>query len=701
MPVLLLILAAVAVGWWLLRPAKGAQTVNAERGTIISTVETTGKLQAETSAQLSFNRSGRVKRVLAKEGDTVKAGDVLAELDTEDLARSVDQAEVQLEISKLKLQQAQEGSREEDIVGATADLNAATARLNSVKQGSRAEDIAAAQAAANEAQARLDAVKKGPTQEDIATAEATLRQAQAKLAEARQPATPEQISGAEAAVRQAQANYDALKKGASEEDLAAAQAALDQANANLAKAKQGASQDDIDAAQAKVDEAKAARDQVAATTSNAKEQARLDVVQASNALQNVQDVYGKIKDENDQKKPQDLTGDDKDREAKALRDVNDAQARVNQASLNYDAAKKSEIAQLAQADANIQEAQAALDKLKAGPTAEDVSIAQAGVDSAQAKLDQVRAGPEPEELAAAQAQIDQAQANLDHLKAGGTQSEIDAAQAEVDKAQAALDKLNAGPTAEDVRVATEEVAQAQANLDKVKSGATPEELQEAQAQVDAAQATLDKLRAGPTDTDLAILQKQILLSQISLDSANSQLDDAQLTTPIAGTVLTMGLDVGETVGGLQQVASVADLTSLRIKADIDELDIGRVSVGQAVTVTLDAYPGVKLPGRIDKLAPGATQKQGSTVYQATVSFSAADGVVPREGMAANVDVTAQRKDDVLLLPNRAIETVGDRQYVTIRDGDTTRDVEIETGLSNNSETEVVSGLNEGQAVVVR
>jgi HlyD family secretion protein len=502
-------------------------------------------------------------------------------------------------------------------------------------------------------------------------------------------------------VRQAQANYDALKKGASEEDIAAAQAALDQAMANLEQVRKGATPEDIQAAQAKVDEAKSTRDQVAATTSNAKEQARLDLVQASNALQNVQDIYGKIKDENDQQKPEDLTDDDKNREAKALRDVKDAEARVDQAALNYETAKKNEIAQLAQSDANIQAAQAALDKLNAGPTAEEISIAQAGVDSAKAKLDSLTAGPEPEELAAAQAQVDQAQAGLDQLKAGGTQAEIDAAQADVDKAQAALDKLKAGPTAEDIRVAEEELAQARANLDKVKAGATPEEMQQAQAQVDAAQAALDKLRAGPTRTDLAILEQGIVLSQISVDAANSELDNAKLTTPIAGTVLTIDLEVGETVGGYQRVADVADLNSLRVKADIDELDVGRVSVGQAVTVTLDAYPGVKLHGTIEKLAPGATQKQGSTVYQATIDFTGAEGVVSREGMAASVDVTAQRKDDVLLVPNRAIETVGDRHYVTIQEGDTTRKVEIETGLSNNADTEVISGLGEGQIVVIR
>ena len=151
---------------------------------------------------------------------------------------------------------------------------------------------------------------------------------------------------------------------------------------------------------------------------------------------------------------------------------------------------------------------------------------------------------------------------------------------------------------------------------------------------------------------------------------------------------------------MQPVMTVANTGSLRVKADIDEIDVGRISAGQAVTVTLDAYPGVKLPGKIDELAPGATQKQGSTVYQATISFTVQEGVVPREGMAANVDVTAQRKDNVLLLPNRAFVTVSDRQYVTVKNGSTTQKVEVETGLSNSSDTEVLTGVEEGQVVLI-
>jgi RND family efflux transporter MFP subunit len=700
-PLAVLGLLAVVAAIWLLTPPKALPTATVTRGTIISTVETTGKLEAETAASLAFKTSGVVEKVLAKQGDNVEAGEVLAQLDTAQLSFNLAEANTQLEISKLKLQQAKDGARPEDITAAAADLDAAIARLNNTRSGGRVEDIAAATAALNQAQAKLDAVKKGASKQDIEQAQAMLTQAQAHLQAVKQPATPDQIAQAEAAVREAQANYNSLKAGARAEDLKAAQAALDQATANLNKVKAGPTTDDIAGAQAKLDQAKATRDQTAAAASNAKEQARLDMVQASNALQNAQDAYGKIKYDNDHVSPGDLTDDDRNKEAKALRDVQDAQARVDQALSTYNTAKANEIAQLNSADASVREAQAAVDKVKAAPTAQDIAIAQADVDSAKAKLDALKAGPKSEDLAAAQAGVDQAQANLNGLKAGGTPSDVAAAQAEVDKAQAALDKLKAGPTPEEIREAEQAVAQAKANLDKVKAGATPDEIREAQAQVDAAQANLDKAKAGPQPTDLEILQRQIDLAQISVDRATSAVADAQLKAPFGGTLLTIDVKMGEMVGAQQPIASLADTSSLRITADIDEIDIGRVSAGQAVTVTLDPYPGVKMAGKIERLAPGATQKQGSTVYQATISFRPAEGVVPREGMAANVDITAQRKDNVLLLPNRAFETVGNRQYVTLSENGSSRKVEVETGLSNNTDTEVVSGLEPGQVVLLR
>ena len=66
------------------------------------------------------------------------------------------------------------------------------------------------------------------------------------------------------------------------------------------------------------------------------------------------------------------------------------------------------------------------------------------------------------------------------------------------------------------------------------------------------------MKAGPTSTDLAILEQNIALAQLSVDNANAQLADSRLVSPLAGTVLQINLDVGEQVGGMQQVATVAD-----------------------------------------------------------------------------------------------------------------------------------------------
>ena len=106
LPVILVLAVAIGAAYFFLRPQGGPSTAIVRRGTIISTVETTGKLEAQAKANLSFKQSGRVDRVIAKQGDTVKAGDALAELDNANLRRNLYEAMAQLDISKLKLQQA-------------------------------------------------------------------------------------------------------------------------------------------------------------------------------------------------------------------------------------------------------------------------------------------------------------------------------------------------------------------------------------------------------------------------------------------------------------------------------------------------------------------------------------------------------------------------------------------------------------------
>ena len=806
----LLLLGAAAFGVSQTLAAKPTlRTATVQRGEIRSTVETNGRLEALTTAGLGFKAGGRLTRLTVQAGDVVTAGAVLAELDTATLLRSQQQATTERDIAQLRLQQAKDGPRPSDLAAAQADLQSALAALAEaqgggqstdiraaeaglaaavakradlqrgptaaqistaqatlreaqaglakVQKGASADDIAAAQADVRQAQAGLDKVQAGATASDIAAAEAAVRQAQATLDRAKAPARTEDIAGAQAAVRQAQAGLDKAKAPARAEDIAGAQAAVRQAQANLAKVQAGATTQDLAVAQARLDAARASKTQVAATTSNAKEQARIAQDQAANRVRDAQQQFADISEAlnrayRDRGRP--VPDEEQAREDAAMRAVQDAQGGLEQAGLAYEAAKQNEIAALAQADGAIREAQAALDTLRAGATPSDVAAAQAAVDQAQAALTKLQAGGSAGDVAAAQAAVDQAQATLTKLqngalagdtaaqqaavdqaqaalaklRAGPTAPDVAAAQAVVDQAQARLRKLQAGPSAEDVaaaqatvdraqaaltearsgarpdalREAQAGVDQAQANLDKVKSGATAATQSAAQARVAAAQAALDLKQQGPTATDLAILQQQVQLAQYTLDSATAALADARLIAPFAGTVLTVDPKVGELVGS-SPILQLARLDTLRAQADIDELDVGRVRAGQAVTLTLDAYPGQKLPGVVESLAPGATQKSGSTVYQATVVFTPTLGVQPRPGMAAGLLITAASKSGVLVVPKRALENIGGQQYVTLVDGSVQRKQRVELGLSNATDSEIVDdgSLTVGQTVVVR
>src|SRR5689334_9799652 len=112
----LAVAALGATGAW--RPSAPQSTIRAAavvRGDIVSTVQTNGKVQAQTVASIGFRGGGRVVKVDVKEGEVVRAGQVLAELDADALTRQRDEAGVQLDIARLRLQQAGEGARPEEI----------------------------------------------------------------------------------------------------------------------------------------------------------------------------------------------------------------------------------------------------------------------------------------------------------------------------------------------------------------------------------------------------------------------------------------------------------------------------------------------------------------------------------------------------------------------------------------------------------
>jgi HlyD family secretion protein len=271
---LILTLAVACAGASTAQSPQGQNTVvRVRRGTLEVTVSGSGNLQPHTLVNLAFPQSGIVRKVYVGVGDTVKAGQVLAELDTRDLELQLQNARINLEIARIRLAQAQ-----------------ATARA-------RPADLAAAQAALANAQASLEALKSGPDPRDREIARLNYEVAknavwQAQLSRDKTAGSPGASSVdlelAQARVGQAelQAEVSRLQSGPTEQQLKAAEAALAQARANLTRLQVQDPSLDVQLAQYQVQQAEIAVRQLELRLEQARLVAPIDgVVTAVNLVE--------------------------------------------------------------------------------------------------------------------------------------------------------------------------------------------------------------------------------------------------------------------------------------------------------------------------------------------------------------------------------------------------------------------------------
>jgi HlyD family secretion protein len=376
--------------------------------------------------------------------------------------------------------------------------------------------------------------------------------------------------------------------------------------------------------------------------------------------------------------------------------------------------------QVAAAQAALNQASAQRDQLLSGATEAEIAAAQATVKSAKANYDRVKAGPSPEEVAQAQAVLDSAQASLQQAQAAydrvagredvGMLPESLAMQnatIEMNRAQANYDALLSHPTAAELASAQAQVAQAEAQLAQLQAGIEPQ-LRVAEAAVDAAQAQrdiahaqLDLLQAGARRSEIAAAEAQVEQAQVAVDSARLASKRADLEAPLDGTVASVAIEVGEAVGPQVPAMTLVGDSQFTIEADVDEADIGWIEIGQEVKITFDAFPDQELAGRVLAVAPLASVDLGIVSYRVAVG-SQETSLPLRAGMTANTEIVKEQREDVLLVPNLAIALDADTglKYVDRQAATGLERVEIETGLTTDTYSEVLSGLQEGDLVVI-
>jgi len=371
-----------------------------------------------------------------------------------------------------------------------------------------------------------------------------------------------------------------------------------------------------------------------------------------------------------------------------------------------------------------------LARLDSEQLALQVQQAEAALEAAQAQLALLKAGARPEQIAAveaglqaAQAQVSAAAANRDQLEGGASDAQIAAVEVQVAAAELqhrvtliAHDRTMQEEHNEekkeqsryDLYAAEQALAAAQAGLDAALAGADADMVRAARAAVsaaaaqqDAAQAQLDTLLAGATDGQIAGAEAQVAQAQAALDMAELLLEHATLRAPFDGIIAAVNVKVDEMASAGLPAITMLDASRFHITAGVDEIDVGQLVEGQAVQVTLDALPGVELTGTVERIAPDATTQGGVVYYDVIVELDSTDAPI-RADMTANATIVVEELTDVLMVPTWVVRIDRDtgQTYVQRQVGEQTERVDIQLGMRGNGVVQVLSGLEEGDVLVL-
>jgi len=321
----------------------------------------------------------------------------------------------------------------------------------------------------------------------------------------------------------------------------------------------------------------------------------------------------------------------------------------------------------------------------------------------------------------------------DHVRQGQILAKVDdaSAQADLESASANASSAAAGVTSAQAGVSSSQsgVTSAQASLSAAQENlrelrhseeTTDGQIADAEAQVASARSQLQQAHASVTSANAQVAQ-----AQGSLTSANAQVDQAQeavsdavLRAPIAGTVVEVNGTVGQsssTTGATSDATSSSDTSStssdtsgfvvisdmkfLQVQANFSETDTVQIRVGQRATVKLNALPDVQIEGRVTAIDETSTTVNQVVNYGVTIQLQDVPPRV-RVGQTVVAEVVTGRARDVLLVPSSAVQTAGGQTTVTVINNGQQVSTPVEIGLEGDQFTEIVSGLSEGDEVVL-
>ena len=214
-----------------------------------------------------------------------------------------------------------------------------------------------------------------------------------------------------------------------------------------------------------------------------------------------------------------------------------------------------------------------------------------------------------------------------------------------------------------------------------------------------------------TRAEMAKAKAQVAQARAALERADEDLRNTTVVSPMDGLVLSRNVEVGDAVSSILVLGSQAtlimtlgDVSDVYVLGKVDQADIGRVFLGQRARIVVESFKEKKLEGQVTKISPLGIEKDNVTTFEVRVSIHNGDGTL-KAAMTANAEIILEEKKNILLIPENSVKY--DRQRNTSVDVPDSKGekgrvaVPVKVGLSNGVKTELISGLKEGQQILLQ
>lgn len=579
----------------------------AEQGTLTTSVSGTGQVQGEAEIEVKPEVSGKVAQLVAKNGQQLEEGDVIAILDAKDAQKSVRDARISLESAQIAYEKLM----------ADPDTLSLLQAQNALAQAERS----------------LADLENSPTDEELDDAQ-------------------DEVDNAERSLEQAERNLTKVQTSA-EQDLESASEngynAVAEAFADITDLMTDLS------------------DFIGTEQSEEEYIGYYNLMASSSYSDNVLSDYETAQDSYD-----------------------DARSAFQNSSRDSSTEEKAEVITL-----TLQ-------------VAEDISDA---LNSAQILLNRIE--DHGYESSAIADHIDEMMTTIP-VDVVTTNSIISSLQSSANTIEDTdLSAPNSIADAEDsVEEAKIALATAQENYDEVADGADEDEIAEAKETVAEREQQLADLTVDADSLDVRSQELSLESAQNKYNDALEELAQYTVRAPISGTVASISLHVGETASSGSALAIVV-ADQFTAQMTLNEVDVAKVAIDDRATLTFDAIEDLTTTGKVIQIDTIGTVSQGVVSYNVLIALDTEDERV-LSGMSANISIITDIRQNVVVVSSSAVKSSGDTSYVEVLNGVTEtggtqgvtsttppRQVTVEVGLSNDTQTEIVSGLNAGEYVVTR